>query len=832
MNNKYHYKNKYISGLIFTFVFFFFFRAQNAFNIPASPDASCYLSWLYKFLGRNYSGICYGDFFPGIALLWLPLTIIFSALSFFTPLSHYTMVSLSISVSALLFWGFTLLLASKICQEMEISFFEVILWLFSVPILYYSTSRVDMAHSGELLLSTLMLFFILKNQTVKAFIAFFLLFLTRLNDFTAILLPLTLIIATRKKILTIKSISFYIFFLVVIISIIIFSYFAFLTDYNRVNFYTIFSRISFDRLLIVLFGTDWGLIWTAPWWLFVLIIGLLNFLKISNLSRCSLLWMLTELFCCIGWNSNGGDFAYRYLIGTYAGTLLIWRDIRKLYVTQVRIGKFLLLINALWITFLTWIYRTYPLFSPDWISVRNPHYLPHFQLKALSWFLEPTRLIEPIRLSPIPVTICSWFQKNWCQDLYSIDVPILNFDKTIALTFLVIIMLFIGILSFYHLLKNYNFPKTFYFIGTVVLLTFSSKTFGYIEDTTYFDTLTLLVKILKIFFIFFIPFLILIFGIHKKLDSLIKKNAINWHLSIIICYLVYSFIWYLLHLPIDYFGNFFVQKILGLSNKNTFEWSINSIKFFLLCLVLSFPSIYILYTTLLYAKKRWWLYFSFYSSLALFLFVFVFSYAYLFNRYPLRPLQQLDIDLAKSIPYKDIFILEDNSNKLAKAQIIALFNKPYFIVTKSLLESLDNKEFLFAIGHEIGHWEKAHLVKLIIAVSVLILISLFCVKFLLSRKTFFSFNIKNIQSPTSMPLLFILVAFFIIILSPFLVYYSRQLEFEADSFSAKVYANKNVAISALIKLKEKNKINDKPPFLIEFLFHTHPSIERRIENLK
>jgi len=58
--------------------------------------------------------------------------------------------------------------------------------------------------------------------------------------------------------------------------------------------------------------------------------------------------------------------------------------------------------------------------------------------------------------------------------------------------------------------------------------------------------------------------------------------------------------------------------------------------------------------------------------------------------------------------------------------------------------------------------------------------------------------------------------------------HSRWLERQADDYAVNNIANKSAFITSMEKLAELNLAERRPAAWIEFIFHSHPSIEKRI----
>ncbi len=79
----------------------------------------------------------------------------------------------------------------------------------------------------------------------------------------------------------------------------------------------------FKRFVHILFGINWGLLYTAP---FIVVAGLALFIQRYPLKH-KLIWatlpMLINLYCVIAWRTQGGWYGYRYLIFALMPLLVI-----------------------------------------------------------------------------------------------------------------------------------------------------------------------------------------------------------------------------------------------------------------------------------------------------------------------------------------------------------------------------------------------------------------------------------------------------------------------------------------------------------------------------
>lgn len=155
------------------------------------------------------------------------------------------------------------------------------------------------------------------------------------------------------------------------------------------------------------------------------------------------------------------------------------------------------------------------------------------------------------------------------------------------------------------------------------------------------------------------------------------------------------------------------------------------------------------------------------------------------------------------------------------------------ILYDTLLENMNHDETLAVLAHEIGHWNKKHMLKMIIAFEIFSFIALY-------------FSFKVIQSDTLLTLFhirtntlfakFTIFAFLADILSlfftPCVSYFMRKHERQADRVAYELMKDPESMVSVLVKLSKENLTNLYPHPLYATLYYSHPPILERIRYLK
>ncbi len=361
--------------LVIAGVFLIFFEVPLAFNVREIIDDTCYLSWLHRFLFIPDTACPQAYHLPGTALLWIPAGIAgrIGAFLLHSGPSHW--ISTFIGLTSYACWAASLILVDRFVSRSPSSrlrnFSWVALFLLSVPVLHYATARATMAHAAEIFLALTTLYLATKRHYTASLIFGFWLCATRVNDAPIILVIFARMwderassiggITTRQKRLAAGAILVTLLASIPIIRLAFFHYYG---GASTTGLIPILKNISWREFFHVMGGDYWGLIFTGPFWLLGLGAGIVFFQRLSWMARASWFWMALLLLVAIGWGGMGNSFGYRYLIGTYAGLLILWIELIPLLSSAWdKAFKVALIAQAAWLTHLTW---TYDHFSNYW----------------------------------------------------------------------------------------------------------------------------------------------------------------------------------------------------------------------------------------------------------------------------------------------------------------------------------------------------------------------------------------------------------------------------------------------------------------------------------
>jgi len=172
------------------------------------------------------------------------------------------------------------------------------------------------------------------------------------------------------------------------------------------------------------------------------------------------------------------------------------------------------------------------------------------------------------------------------------------------------------------------------------------------------------------------------------------------------------------------------------------------------------------------------------------------------------------------------FNLSKNTKK-ANAGFTGIGKARRIILGDTLVREFSEAEIETVFAHEMGHYTYRH-ARIGILVSFF---STFAGLYVAASLYGWSVRASGLSAPTelaALPFLAFWLSLFGVLTAPLGNLLSRRHERQADAFAVAKTGNKSAFISALRKLAAMNLADPEPHPLVEFLFHSHPSIGRRI----
>jgi STE24 endopeptidase len=166
--------------------------------------------------------------------------------------------------------------------------------------------------------------------------------------------------------------------------------------------------------------------------------------------------------------------------------------------------------------------------------------------------------------------------------------------------------------------------------------------------------------------------------------------------------------------------------------------------------------------------------------------------------------------------------------KKANAALTGIGNTRRVILADTLLESYSPDEIEAVLAHELGHHVHNHIAKAI-AVQAAVTFAGFwaanaALHYVVDRWHMF----ETLSDFANLPLVILIFALLSFLLMPAMNAFSRFNERQADRYAFENIASVGPFISSMNKLADQNLAERRPSRWVEWWFHSHPSVSRRV----
>jgi STE24 endopeptidase len=292
----------------------------------------------------------------------------------------------------------------------------------------------------------------------------------------------------------------------------------------------------------------------------------------------------------------------------------------------------------------------------------------------------------------------------------------------------------------------------------------------------------------------------------------------------------------LLGLGLDYYG-FRLEHAFHLSNQKVRAWAWDETKGFLVSAVLAAIVAEVVYFLIRQFPQYWWL-LAWAVVLGMFVLLAQLAPVVLFPLfYKFEPLEneELKTRLVRlgeraGTRVRGVYKWKlSEKSKKANAALTGLGATRRIILADTLLDNYSPDEIEAVLAHELGHHVHRHILKSIAVQAGITLAGFWTASLVLDYAVERLQMFETLSDFANLPLLVLVSTVLSFLLMPALNAYSRYNERQADRYAFQSIAAIDPFLSAMNKLADQNLAERSPSKFVEWFFHSHPAISRRVQ---
>jgi STE24 endopeptidase len=288
-------------------------------------------------------------------------------------------------------------------------------------------------------------------------------------------------------------------------------------------------------------------------------------------------------------------------------------------------------------------------------------------------------------------------------------------------------------------------------------------------------------------------------------------------------------------LGLDYYG-FRLEHRYKLSNQKLRGWIWDEMKGLLVSAVIAGLLVELLYFIIRQFPQHWWM-LAWLGFLGVAILIAQLAPVFLFPIfYKFEPLQNEELKARLTRlgeragtrvrgVYK--WHLSEKSKK-ANAALTGLGNTRRIILADTLLDNYSPDEIEAVLAHELGHHVHKHILKSIGVQAGVTFVGFWAANWALHYSIDRWHMFETISDFANLPLLVLIFTLLSFLLMPALNAFSRYNERQADRYAFESIASVAPFVSSMNKLAEQNLAERTPSRWVEWWFHSHPAIARRV----
>jgi STE24 endopeptidase len=289
-------------------------------------------------------------------------------------------------------------------------------------------------------------------------------------------------------------------------------------------------------------------------------------------------------------------------------------------------------------------------------------------------------------------------------------------------------------------------------------------------------------------------------------------------------------------LPMSWLEQFRLEERFGFNTTTQKTWWLDRVKGMVLAILLGYPLLVLVIKIVEWTGPGWWLWaWAVVTGFQLLMMVLApILILPLFNKFTPLPegsLRDRLLALGERTNFRSKAIQVMDGSKRSKhsnAFFTGFGSFRKIVLFDTLVQQLGETELEAVLAHEIGHYKKKHIPKMLLGSAVGLLITFFVIAWLSRQQWFYqAFGFLPGSIVPALLLFSLLSGLFTFWFSPLVNMISRRFEYQADAYAADAMKEPTPLIGALRKLNEKNLSNLTPHPVYSAFYYSHPTLIER-----
>jgi len=296
----------------------------------------------------------------------------------------------------------------------------------------------------------------------------------------------------------------------------------------------------------------------------------------------------------------------------------------------------------------------------------------------------------------------------------------------------------------------------------------------------------------------------------------------------------------LIQLPFSLYHTFVLEKKYEFNQTSLSTYFLDLIKGTIITILIGTPILMLVFWFFQHYQHNGWLYCWIALSIIQLLIMVIAPVAImpLFNKFQSLPKGELRDQIEDYAQSQD-FILEgiytmDGSKRSKKTNAFFTGFGPFkrIVLYDTLIQKHPTEEIVTIVAHEMGHYKKKHIYKMILVALVQTFFMLWLLSHFINNVSLFgAFKMDQLSIYASLIFFSLLFSPIETVLSVFSHALSRRFEYEADDFAVQTTGKRGSFIRALKALSKDNLTNLTPHPIKVILDYSHPTAINRIDAL-